>query len=74
MFTVLSIAGPKSKDLMEEMSGSEMSMHPFTYRQTNITYRLLTYFSFKHYKGIEFLSLTLIFLISISLQPKVMDL
>ena len=40
MFTVLSIAGPKSKDLMEEMSGSEMSMHPFTYRQTNITYRL----------------------------------
>ena len=35
MYTVLSIAGPKSKDLMEEMSGSDMAMHPFTYRSTN---------------------------------------
>jgi len=38
MYTVLSIAGPKSKDLMEEMSGSDMTMHPFTYREVNVGY------------------------------------
>lgn len=32
MYTVLSLAGPKSKDLMEELSGESMSMHPFTYK------------------------------------------
>ena len=38
MYTVLSLAGPKSKDLMEELSGENMSMHPFTYREVNVGY------------------------------------
>ena len=32
MFTVLSVAGPKSRDLMQEMTHSDMNMHPFTYK------------------------------------------
>ena len=32
MYTVLSLIGPKSKDLMEEMSGSDMTMEPLTYK------------------------------------------
>ena len=48
MYTVLSIAGPKSKDLMEEMSGSEMSMHPFTYRRDKHYISILTYF-YQHF-------------------------
>merc|ERR1712110_645179 len=38
MYTVLSIAGPKSKDLMEELSGEKMDMIPFTYREVNVGY------------------------------------
>ncbi len=38
MYTVLSIAGPKSKELMDEMTGTDMSMHPFTYREVNVGY------------------------------------
>jgi len=38
MYTVLSIAGPKSKDLMEELSGEDMTMHPFTYKEVNVGY------------------------------------
>ena len=38
MYTVLSLAGPKSKDLMEELSGESMSMHPFTYKEVNVGY------------------------------------
>merc|ERR1719427_146203 len=38
MYTVLSDAGPKSKDLMEELSGESMTMHPFTYREVNVGY------------------------------------
>ena len=38
MYTVLSLAGPKSKDLMEEMSGESMSTHPFTYKEVNVGY------------------------------------
>jgi 4-methylaminobutanoate oxidase (formaldehyde-forming) len=32
MYTVLSVAGPKSRDLMQEMTHSDMNMHPFTYK------------------------------------------
>jgi len=38
MYTVLSIAGPKSKDLMEELSGEDLTMHPFTYKEVNVGY------------------------------------
>jgi len=38
MYTVLSIVGPKSKDLMEELSGEDMNMHPFTYKEVNVGY------------------------------------
>jgi len=38
MYTVLSVAGPKSKDLMEELSGEPMTMHPFTYKEVNVGY------------------------------------
>ena len=38
MYTVLSIAGPKSKDLMEELSGEDMDMPLFTYREVNVGY------------------------------------
>merc|ERR1719147_465707 len=38
MYTVLSLAGPKSKDLMKELSGESMSMHPFTYKEVNVGY------------------------------------
>ena len=38
MYTVLSLAGPKSKDLMEELSGENMNMDPFTYREVNVGY------------------------------------
>ena len=38
MYTVLSLAGPKSKDLMEELSGENMNIAPFTYRELNVGY------------------------------------
>ena len=38
MYTVLSLAGPKSKDLMEEMSGEDMTMDPFTFKEVNVGY------------------------------------
>merc|ERR1719167_877157 len=38
MYTVLSVAGPKSKDLMEELSGEDMDMPLFTYREVNVGY------------------------------------
>lgn len=38
MYTVLSIAGPKSKDLMEELSGEDMNIPNFTYREINVGY------------------------------------
>lgn len=38
MYTVLSLVGPKSKDLMEEMSGSDMTMQPLTFKEINVGY------------------------------------
>lgn len=38
MFTVLTVAGPKSKDLMQEITNSDMDMHPFTYKYVNMGY------------------------------------
>lgn len=38
MYTVLSVAGPKSRDLIQEMSHSDMNMHPFTYKYVNMGY------------------------------------
>jgi len=38
MYTVLSIAGPKSKDMMEELSGEDMDIPAFTYREVNVGY------------------------------------
>ena len=41
MFTVLSVAGPKSRDLMQEMTHSDMNMHPFTYKYDSCSLLLL---------------------------------
>jgi pyruvate dehydrogenase phosphatase regulatory subunit len=38
MYTVLSIAGPKSKDLMEELCREPMDMDSMTYREVNVGY------------------------------------
>jgi len=38
MYTVISLVGPKSKDLMEEMSGVDMTMQPFSYKEINVGY------------------------------------
>jgi pyruvate dehydrogenase phosphatase regulatory subunit len=38
MYAVLSVAGPKSKDLMQQMTRSDMSMPPFTYKYVNMGY------------------------------------
>jgi len=42
MYTVLSVAGPKSKDLMQEMTHSDMNMHPFTYKYKKSHFNLNT--------------------------------
>ena len=38
MFTVLSINGPKSKYLMQEITNTSMDMQPFTFKYMNIGY------------------------------------
>ena len=38
MYTVLSLAGPKSKDLMEDLCEEKMDMIPFTYREVDVGY------------------------------------
>ena len=38
MYTVLSLVGPKSKDLMEELCGEKMDIIPFRYREVNVGY------------------------------------
>lgn len=38
MFTVLTLAGPKSKDLMTMMTHSDIDMHPFTFKYVNMGY------------------------------------
>jgi len=38
MYTVLSVVGPKSKDLIEELSGEDMAMTPFTFKEANVGY------------------------------------
>ncbi len=37
-YAVLTVVGPKSKDLMQEMTNSDMSMQPFTFKYVNIGY------------------------------------
>ena len=32
MYTVLTVAGPKAKELIQELSNNDMSMTPFTFR------------------------------------------
>ena len=38
MYTVLSVAGPKSQDLMKELTNSPMNMPAFTYKYVNMGY------------------------------------
>jgi pyruvate dehydrogenase phosphatase regulatory subunit len=38
MYTVLTLVGPKAKDLMQEMCETEMTMPPFTFRFFNMSY------------------------------------
>ena len=38
MFTVLTVAGPKSRDLMQQLTNSNLEMHPFTYKYVNMGY------------------------------------
>ncbi len=38
MYTVLTLVGPKAKDLMQEMCEAEINMHPFTMRHFNMSY------------------------------------
>lgn len=38
MYTVLTVVGPKSKDLMQQMTNSDMNMQPFTHKYVNVGY------------------------------------
>ena len=38
MYTVLTVVGPKAKDLMQQMTNSDMSMQSFTYKYVNVGY------------------------------------
>ncbi|XP_059094431.1 pyruvate dehydrogenase phosphatase regulatory subunit, mitochondrial-like [Tigriopus californicus] len=38
LYTVLTLAGPKSTDLMEELTNSSMTMQPFTFKYVNMGY------------------------------------
>uniref|UniRef100_A0A4D5RB29 Pyruvate dehydrogenase phosphatase regulatory subunit, mitochondrial n=1 Tax=Scolopendra viridis TaxID=118503 RepID=A0A4D5RB29_SCOVI len=38
MYTVLNVVGPKSKELMTELTNTDMTIHPFTYKEVNVGY------------------------------------
>ena len=38
MFTVLNVVGPKSTQLLSELSNSDVKMEPFTYKKINLAY------------------------------------
>lgn len=38
MYTVINVVGPKSRDLMSELSNSDVNLHPFTYKKVNVGY------------------------------------
>ena len=38
MYTVINVVGPKSCDLMSELSNSDMNLLPFTYKKVNVGY------------------------------------
>ncbi|XP_069681446.1 pyruvate dehydrogenase phosphatase regulatory subunit, mitochondrial-like [Periplaneta americana] len=38
MYTVINVVGPKSRDLMSELSNSDVNLHPFTYTKVNVGY------------------------------------
>ncbi|XP_067001335.2 pyruvate dehydrogenase phosphatase regulatory subunit, mitochondrial [Anabrus simplex] len=38
MYTVINVVGPKSRELMSELSNSDMYLHPFTYKKVNVGY------------------------------------
>ena len=38
MYSVLTVLGPKSRPLMEEMTGQSMAMAPMTYRMVHVGY------------------------------------
>jgi len=38
MYTVINVVGPKSRDLMSELSNSDMNLLPFTYKKVNVGY------------------------------------
>ncbi len=38
MYAVLTVVGPKAKDLMQQMTNSDMSMQSFTYKYCNVGY------------------------------------
>ena len=38
MYTVLTLVGPKAKDLMAEMCETDINLQPFTFRYFNMSY------------------------------------
>nr|CAD7569840.1 unnamed protein product [Timema californicum] len=38
MYTVINVVGPKSRELMAELSNSDINLHPFTYKKVNVGY------------------------------------
>ncbi len=38
MYTVLTVAGPKAKDMMQEITSSDMKMTPFSFKYLNMAY------------------------------------
>ena len=38
MYTVINVVGPKSRELMSELSNSDINLQPFTYKKVNVGY------------------------------------
>lgn len=38
MYTVVNLVGPKSKELMAEVANTDLTLHPFTYKEVNVGY------------------------------------
>lgn len=38
MYTVINVVGPKSKELLTELSNSSMDLAPFSYKKVNVGY------------------------------------
>lgn len=38
MYTVINVVGPKARELMSELSNSDMNLPPFSYKKVNVGY------------------------------------